>query len=396
MFTALYLSEGAPVGFVWWAMPGLLRERGIDLASITALTTFATLPWILKFLVAPAIDSSLARRVSLKRWIITCQLAMAAALVPLLFLNWQNEFVLVGGAVVLHATFAAIQDVAIDTLAIRTVPAHELGRVNGFMQVGMLTGRAGVAAGAAIVAAAFGTPGAATACVIVLILVPALILLFGTVEPTSTAKPVRWRSLVSIFRDGVLLAGVAVALLAGAGFEFFGVTVGARLVDLGGSESTRAWFYGLLAPAGLALGALLGGTLADRAGVVRATGLGLGLLTLALAVVATGDLLSWILRVQLLLFAVAYLFIGVLTASSYALFMTLSRGELAATRFSIFMAMTNACEAWAGFVGGRFAAANYGATLLVLCAVACMALVPLAYLARIRHKEYRDGERAAA
>jgi MFS transporter, PAT family, beta-lactamase induction signal transducer AmpG len=397
LFAALYLSEGAPVGFVWWAMPGLLRERGVDLASITTLTTFATLPWVFKFLVAPAIDSSLAsRRASLKQWIIVCQLAMAVALLPLLFLDWRAAFGLVVAAVFAHALFAATQDVAIDTLAIRTVPEHELGRVNGAMQVGMLLGRAGVAAGAAIVAAVFGTPAAATLCVMALILGPALILLYGVVEPATQATPVRWRSVLSVFRGGPLLAGAAVALLAGAGFEFFGVSVGARIVDLGGSDSTRALFYGLLAPGGLAVGALVGGMLADRAGVLRATSLALGLMTLVLAVVATGDLLSWVLQGQLLAFAAAYFFIGVLTASSYALFMTLARGELAATRFSILMAMTNACEAWAGFVGGRFGAANYGVTLLALCVVACTAIIPLAYLAKSRHEEYRNGQRIPA
>jgi len=377
-------------------MPGLLRERGIDVASITTLTTLATLPWMLKFLVAPAIDSSLTRKASLKLWIVSCQVAMATALLPLLFVDWRDEFTIVVFAVAVHAVFAAVQDVAIDTLAIRTVPAAELGRVNGAMQAGMLTGRAGVAAGAAIVAAAFGSPSAATVCVMALILAPALILLFGATEPRAESKPVRWRSLFSTFRGEALLAGAAVALVGGAGFEFFGVTVGTRIVDLGGSQSTSAVFFGLLAPGGLAAGAIFGGMMADRIGVLRATGFALAVLTLALAVVATADLLTWTRNAHVLLFALAYVFVGVLTASSYALFMTLSRGALAATRFSIFMAMTNACEAWAGFVGGRFAAANYGVTLLILCGIACTAFVPLRYLARIRSKDLRNGQTVAA
>jgi hypothetical protein len=81
-------------------------------------------------------------------------------------------------------------------------------------------------------------------------------------------------------------------------------------------------------------------------------------------------------------FASAYFAIGALTASSYALFMVLSRGEYAATRFSLFMAATNACEAWAGFVGGMFAGFNYGLTLVSLTAVACIAVVPLYVLSR--------------
>jgi MFS family permease len=395
LFAVLYLSEGAPVGFVWWAMPGLLRERGLDLASITTLTSLATLPWVLKFLVAPVIDSSLARRGSLKTWILTCQAMMAIALLPLLFIDWRDAFALVVAAVALHAVFAATQDVAIDTLAIRTVPEPELGRVNGAMQLGMLIGRAGVAAGAAIVAAVFDTPAAAALCVIALILAPALVLLLAADEPRVEAKPVAWRSIFAALRGRTLIAGAAVALLAGAGFEFFGVSLGPRLVDLGGSETLRAWFYGLLAPGGLAAGALVGGAFADRAGVVRATVVSLALLTAALLLIAAGDWAEWTLARQLPIFGAVYLLIGLLTASSYALFMTLASGALAATRFSVLMAMTNACEAWAGFVGGRLAVHHYGLTLLLLCAVACAALVPLAYLARSTHGRF-GSERVAA
>jgi hypothetical protein len=100
--------------------------------------------------------------------------------------------------------------------------------------------------------------------------------------------------------------------------------------------------------------------------------------------------------VQIALFAVSYLAIGCLTASSYALFMALSRGEFAATRFSVFMALTNACEAGAGFVGGRFGAANYGITLLALTAVGCLAALPLAFLSKLRVEESDDEQRVTA
>jgi hypothetical protein len=66
--------------------------------------------------------------------------------------------------------------------------------------------------------------------------------------------------------------------------------------------------------------------------------------------------------------------------------MQLARGEYAATRFSVFMAMTNACEAWAGFVGGRFGGSHYGFTLLALSGVASLAALPLYVLAKDKKK----------
>jgi MFS family permease len=385
VFALLYVSEGAPIGFVWWAMPSLLRAQGVDLAAITTLTSLATLPWVLKFLIAPVIDSSLGT-VSLRRWIVACQLTMAAVLLPLIWIDWSANFSIVVAVVVVHAAFAAVQDVAIDTFAIHSVPAEELGRVNGWMQVGMLGGRALVAAGSALVAAAFGSPGAAVVCVALLVVSPALVLLVVAV-PVVPRSGISLRSLLHVFQGRGVLAGIFVALVIGAGFEFFGVSVGPRLVDAGGSGAAIAAFYGLVAPAGLAVGALLGGHLADRMGVVRATGISLLALTAVLSAVAANDLSGEAAAAQLPLAGLAYLGTGALTASSYALFMGLARGSFAATRFSLFMAMTNACEAWAGFVGGRFAEYSYGLTLLVLAGIACLAVLPL----RLLQSELKGG-----
>lgn len=365
-------------------MPTLLARQGVDLAATTTLTTLATVPWILKFLIAPVIDASQHSRVPLKRWILVCQLAMAVALLPLAVIDWGAQFALVVAIVFVHAVFAAVQDVGIDTLAINTVPAEELGRVNGWMQAGMLGGRAGVAAGSTWVASTFDDAGLAVLSLAVLIALPAFVLLVATEEPRIPRPAVRLRAVVKLVATRAGFAGLAIALLVGAGFEFFGVSAGPRLVVLGSSDTTLTMFYGLLAPGGLALGALAGGWLADSMGSLRATAMSLAVLSAVLAWIALGDLLPDLSRSHLVWFVGAYLAIGALTASSYALLMKLSRGEFAATRFSLFMAMTNACEAWSGYVGGRFAEYSYGLTLLALTAAACLATVPLFVLWRSR------------
>jgi hypothetical protein len=37
-FALLYLAEGAPIGFLWWALPTWLREQGLGVDRITGLT----------------------------------------------------------------------------------------------------------------------------------------------------------------------------------------------------------------------------------------------------------------------------------------------------------------------------------------------------------------------
>jgi len=57
LFTLLYLSEGAPIGFIWWAMPTRLRAAGVSVEEITWLTAILVLPWTFKWLWAPVIDA---------------------------------------------------------------------------------------------------------------------------------------------------------------------------------------------------------------------------------------------------------------------------------------------------------------------------------------------------
>jgi MFS transporter, PAT family, beta-lactamase induction signal transducer AmpG len=52
----LYFSEGAPIGFIWWALPALLEKAGFSITEIATLSAVATLPWTLKFILAPMVD----------------------------------------------------------------------------------------------------------------------------------------------------------------------------------------------------------------------------------------------------------------------------------------------------------------------------------------------------
>jgi hypothetical protein len=209
-----------------------------------------------------------------------------------------------------------------------------------------------------------------------------LALLLAAKEPPSRSQAVRPGAVVRTVVTRAGIAGLLVALLIGAGFEYFGVSAGPRLVDLSYSDGDLALFYGLLAPAGLALGALAGGTLTDRIGALGGTAASLFVLTGLLAWIAAQDLFPVIFSNHLLWYPLAYAGIGMLTASSYALFMALSRGAFATTRISLFMAMTNACEAWAAFAGGRLSVQGYGISLLILTAAACLAILPLLVLWR--------------
>ena len=118
LFGCLYLSEGAPIGFVWWALPTLLRQDGVDVAQITTLTALLALPWAFKFLWAPLVDVVRGPGWDLRSWIVVAQVTMGLALAPLLVIDWAAAFDVVFVLLVLHAFASATQDVAIDALSI--------------------------------------------------------------------------------------------------------------------------------------------------------------------------------------------------------------------------------------------------------------------------------------
>lgn len=388
LFAALYLSEGAPIGFVWIALPTRLRAQGMAIDQVTALAALLVLPWALKFLWAPAVDALRTPRWSLRSWIVASQVAMGLALIPLLFLDPAAH---ASGIIVLlfaHAFAAATQDVAIDALAIATVPAHERGSLNGWMQAGMRAGIALFGGGALAAAAVVGDEGVIVGLVV---LIWSALLVLVTARPVEEA-PRSERSgtfratlkAAALRRDTWL--GLGVALLSGAAFEAVGAMAGPYLIDRGFSEGEAGPLLAAVPLVGITSGALAGGYLSDRMGRRRSTGVFLLLISVVVAGWAALDHAASPLpgAAIVALLSALYVSIGLFTSASYALFMDLTDRRLGGTQFSAYMGATNACEAGSGFLAGRLAAeAGYPAAFLKMALLSLLAL-PLLRLLRPR------------
>ncbi|HSQ68778.1 MAG TPA: MFS transporter [Steroidobacteraceae bacterium] len=378
LFTTLYFAEGVPIGFLWWALPAVLREQSVQVDRITTLTAALAVPWTLKFLAGPAIDRSVARGARLRSWILGCQLAMGFALLPLAAHESLPGFALLLGLLFIHACFAAVQDVAIDALCIRTVPADRLGNINGWMQFGMTAGRAVAAASVPMIIYTVGWR-LAIGLVVALVWLPMLVVALMAREPPrpqsrSSAEGGGLGQLLS----RALVPAIGVALLAGAGFEAVGALSGPLLVDLRFEPALRSAFFGAIAPIGLATGGLLAAVLADRLGLRGAVAL--GVLGTAIAASALGysvsaDVLPEGRYTHLALFGAVYLGAGFLISASYACFMNIVKGHWAATRFSLLMALTNACESASALIAGRLVAPlGYGGALIALAGLSVFSL----------------------
>jgi PAT family beta-lactamase induction signal transducer AmpG len=393
LFAALYFSEGAPIGFIWWALPTRLASAGMAPDAVATIVAMVAWPWALKVLWAPIVDVARGPRFGLRAWILTTQAVMGLALLPLAMVDFVARPGLVCAVLLVHAVAAATQDAAIDTLAVTTVDAGERGAINGWMQLGMLIARALFGGGALLLATRVGDPA------VVLLLVGAvwgtsLVLVLGVpagagaaaggVRPEAAA--VR-RRLAAMLRDPVTHRGVAFAALAGAGFESATGLAGPFLLSRGVGEDSIGAFFLVPAVVLMAAGALVGGRAADRWGRRRATlvfealaatvVLALGVAALALPADGAHGLLL------LGLFAVLYLTIGLATAAAYGLFMDLTDPAIAATQFCAYMAGINLCYVWSTpALGALTVRTSYGVGLCAMALVSYSALGLLAGLER--------------
>jgi MFS family permease len=388
LFASLYFSEGAPIGFLWWALPTRLRAEGVEAAAIAPLLGLLVLPWALKFLWAPVVDIVRTPRWPLRAWIAAAQLLMGGALLATLLLDWQADYGLLAGLLILHAIAAATQDVAVDAYAIAVVRPDERGSINAWMQAGMLTGRSIFGGGALLLESRIGSPATvllltaaiwSSLAVLLVARVPEGRASAGTALPGATRggllaarRQIVLSRLGDILRRRTTWLVIGFAAIGGAGYEAVGLLVGPYLLDLGFTSEAIGGFLFLPTVAAMIAGAIAAGTAADRVDRRHAAGLTLILMALtiwALAQASGGGAMT------LVLLALLYFLIGAFTTASYALFMDRTDPRLGATQLSTYMSATNLCESWSAFAVGKLVAVSgYGPAFSTMALLSLLGL----------------------
>jgi PAT family beta-lactamase induction signal transducer AmpG len=142
-FFCLYITEGIPLGFAAIAVATELRRRGVGPAEIGAFVASFYLPWAFKWAFGPFVDVFRSQRWGHRRgWILFTQIVMALTLGVLVFVKLPEQLGLFTAILLVHNTFGATQDVAIDSLAVNTLNEDERGLANGLMFAGAAIGQA--------------------------------------------------------------------------------------------------------------------------------------------------------------------------------------------------------------------------------------------------------------
>jgi PAT family beta-lactamase induction signal transducer AmpG len=388
LFGMLYLSEGAPIGFIWLGLPTRMRAIDVPVDQITWLMAALILPWTLKFLWAPVIDLLRVPGWGFKHWILSSQFLMAATLLPLMWLDIKTQFSAMAIWLMLHAVCAATQDISIDALCVHQSSTEERGSLNGWMQCGVLLGRAAMGGGALVLEEWIGFPGV-VGVLMGLILISATLLMFSIEQQASRAGDLSegnttffyrvramFRELWYSVRASGIWAGLLFTLTAPAAFKSLEAVIGPFLIDHGCSSTQVGRFTATMMIGGMIAGSLFAGQISSRFTQKGFLATALVLNLVAILTVAVTDFLSgeqMRLHLFALLTVVAFT-IGWFTVALYTWLMHLTSPRLAATQFTAFMAASNACEAWStSLMGSLQVYFGYPIAILILCGISAIA-----------------------
>lgn len=406
---ALYFAQGVPWGFIAVGYVVFLTDQGLGNEAVGWAIGLGYIPWSFKIVFGPVLDRFPSVRFGRRRpYIIGAEFLMGLSLLALLFVDPATQLALVGGILFVHNTCAALQDVAVDALAVDILPQHERGRANSIMWAAK-SGGVAVGGGAGTVLAKYaGWPALfiTMAVIIWLVMLVPLLVRERDAEDGEQAAAVRLNltELKRSFSFAAPFIGALIALLTPAGYAMVN-TVYTRMLraEFKLEEEAIATLSGVVDPIAGVVGALLGGVLADRFGMRRMIGFFMAGIAMVLAVFAVmqgrsigfGFLVGYTIALNLMIYAY--------NAATLGFFMTLSNPAIGATQFAIFMAMTNFCYALTAPAGGRIAD-QFGYTTLFATAaviqILTIALLPFCdprkAEARFRKRDDAPAQKLAA
>ena len=286
LLASLYCAQGLPSGLIAHSLPVLLRQHGVDLALIGLLKLLA-LPWLLKVLWAPWIDRLASPRLGHHRgWILPLQSGVIICVAALALLAPQTLFGsglwLLLGLLLLINLLASTQDIATDGLTVRLLPERWRGLGNSLQVGGYKVGMIVSGSGLLLVIDPLGWNLAVGLVAGLILLMTVPIWLFPErrvlpFQPALAENALGPRLLLDHYRGllaqpGMLL-WLAVVLTFKLGDSLGSPMIKPMLVDQGWSTGALGQLTLISSLAGIGgalLGALLGGLLYARIGVLRA------------------------------------------------------------------------------------------------------------------------------
>lgn len=370
MFALLYFTQGTILGYFASLNALYMLENGLDMADVGIFSTIALIPFVIKILFGMLSDRynllGLGHR---KPYIFIGLFVQFACLIAVANINpGRSYWVFVGMAFLLQLGMA-FYDTCTDGLALDITPESEKGILQGFMVGGRSVGVIVAASLAGFIAQNVSWP-AVFYFLAALTLIPIPFLFFIKEIKRTPGMRFNWAAF-GAFKNAQVLA------VAGVGLVVFLVIVGANQItnphftlklgiDLGTAGLvTTVWGIGCV------VGALAGGRVMDRLGNKTALWLSVLMVIPAMLLLALTSSrgMMWAVAV---FFGLAY---GLSQAVYFALAMKYTQPSIAASMYSILMAVTNIGQGIGLGVGGALAkSGGYPLTFYIFAALMLLAI----------------------
>ncbi|GMN03749.1 MFS transporter [Erythrobacter sp. MTPC3] len=400
----LYVGQGMPIGLFWFAVPAWMAVNGASAAEVGSVAALTALPWSLKLVNGFIMDRYTFLPMGRRRaWILGAQLVMIACLVVAAFIDPLPSDVAVLGAIGFTVNLATtFQDVAVDGLAVDIMTEDERARGSGMMFGGQSIGIATATAICGFVIEDFGAPAA---FLIVALLIFVLCAYVGSFREREGERKLPWSSGQSNQRNidiqpeawWPLLKSTALSMsklasllwlpvLFGRGILYGGLTGTTPLIGANYAGWSTSEIASLTASAGLFAGVLcmtLGGWLGDRFGAKR----------IAIMWLVTSISMCAVMYLSVPLWGDTAFFIGfvyfwipldlLLTVACLPISMRLCDPKVAATQFTIYMAVSNFGISFGAFMLSQTEA--FGGLSTIFIVVGAGALISLILMLTVKY-----------
>ena len=362
-FFLLYFGQGLPLGFSQIAFPAWLVANGAEETAVAAVIATAFLPWSFKFIPAALMDRyaylAMGRR---RAWLIAAQFMMVAGFgVAALIAPGPDDLGVILYIVFLIGAGSAIQDVAVDGLAVDILPEREQGTASAFMFGGQTIGRAASGAAAGVGLQYFGSQATFVFFLPIILLITLYVVFLrerpgekrfpwseGTTSPVNLERhvgawwPIFKTTIVSLVRvDSLKLLGAA-ALSRCAGGMF--TTLWPIIGGVGFVGLSTASYSGMISTVGLVMGVVsigVGSLLTTKLGARRSSMLVYVTFALLGLFVLYGQSI-WLATAAFIAMSCVWSMHDTLTSiCTNPLRMQLSDPKVAATQFTIYNSLSN-------------------------------------------------------
>ncbi|MBT8294973.1 MAG: MFS transporter [Gramella sp.] len=407
-FSALYGAQGIPEGITYFALPAWLAMNGKSAMEIAALVSVMLIPWSFKILIAPLMDRFTLLSMGRKRpWVIFGQLGLILSFLNLGMvadpLNNLSGLMIAGFLV---NFFGAFQDVATDGMAVEVIPANEQARANGLMWGSKTVGiSASLIIGTWLINnIGFSMAVSSLSLAVVFIMIFPIyfkerpgekLMPWTSGKASMDSKRTQLRSWTHIFRSLYKVVSLRASVILCIGIFILGIMYGMvdtllpifSIQELGWTNTYFSNVLSITAVIGGFLGMFIGGYLVDHFGKIKMLTVYLILVTSVIAVFAFLTSL-WNIMFVSIAFILAYTTLYTfLCIAVFASAMHLCWKTVAATQFTLYMALSNMGRALgAGMLGIVKTSFNWETVFIIIAVIPFFLIILIQFINLKRHR----------